>query len=115
MNARKGGLRKLDPAVVEWQRKAATNPAALTPKQRRDRQRTRARYDVPAWLKSAVEQVAEEQETSASQAAALLLAWALDLYRRNDPELLAAFEAGKSRADTLRFTYNIEIPDNLIR
>jgi len=108
-NERRGGL-QLDPAVEEWRAEAADNPARLTKKQREDRARTRVRYDVPAWLKAAVEDVAAGQETSASQAAALLLAWSLKLYRDRDPALLDAFFDNRKPSRTLRFEYNVNIP-----
>jgi len=111
--SRVGGL-QLDPAVEEWRAEAADNPARLTRKQREDRQRTRVRYDVPAWLKEAVEEVATEQNTSASQAAALLLAWSLHHYRDRDPALLDAFFDNHEPSRTLRFEFNVKIPRSLI-
>ena len=67
-DGRVGGL-AVDPAIRDWQRSAAENTAALTKKQRQDRKRTTAKYDVPSWLKDAVAEVAQENETSASQMA----------------------------------------------
>ncbi len=108
---RVGGLR-LDPAVVEWQQTAARNMAALTKKQRRDRQRVRIRYDVPPWLKTAVEAVARELDTSDSQAGAFFLAWGLAAYRRGDPELLEALENAKeANHRSPRFVYDLRIEE----
>jgi hypothetical protein len=112
-DVRVGGLR-VDPATAQWQSQAALNSAALTKKQRADRQRTRGRYDLPEWLKVAVEAVAEEQETSASQMASFLIAWALRDYLGDDQEMLDAILGGKSRARTLRFESNLDIPRHLV-
>ena len=108
---RVGGL-TLDPAVVEWQQTAARNMAALTKKQRKDRKRIRVRYDVPPWLKTAVEQAAEVLETSASQAGAFFLAWGLAAYRRGDPDLLEALENAKeANHRSPRFVYDLRIEE----
>ena len=107
---RVGGIQIADPAVTEWQQTAARNRAALTRKQRQDRERVRVRYDVPPWLKEAVEQVAAELDTSISQAGAFLLAWALDAYRRGDGELLSALEGAKeANHRSPRFVYDLRI------
>ena len=73
---RKGGIH-VDPAVAEWQQGAAPNVAALTKKERRDRQRVRVKADLPVEVKTAVERVAGEAETSESQLVAFLVAWGL--------------------------------------
>ena len=71
---RAGGL-GIDPAVTAWQADAATNIAALTAKQRKDRERVRVKYDLTPQLKAAVEDGAKAEHTSASQLAAFLLTW----------------------------------------
>jgi len=106
---RVGGL-VVDPEVADWQRTAAENTAALTKKQRKERARMTAKYDMPRWLKMAVEEAAIECETSASQMAAFLIAWALRLYRRRDVELVDAIWTNRSQARTLRFESNLRIP-----
>jgi hypothetical protein len=110
MGDRKGGLR-LDPAVEQWRKQGASNPASLTKKQRQDRKRTRAYYDVPAWLKSAVEQIAEEQETSASQAAMMLLSFAAKRYVERDADLIDAFWRHHEPSRTLQFVWNLNVPN----
>ncbi len=112
MGNRIGGLRQVDPAVRAFQQKAAVNPGALTAKQRRDRKRVRVMYDMDPEVKEAVEAIAEEQGTSASQAAALLLAWAACGYYGEAAETLKmAFYEGRARARTPRFEWNIEVSE----
>jgi hypothetical protein len=108
---RKGGVKKTrnDPDVEEWLEDAAENHASLTRKQRLDRERTRVRYDVDGWLKQAVERVAEQEGTSASQAGALLLAWSLRLYAQGDEGLRDAFYYGHRPSNTIRFEFDVSI------
>ncbi len=106
---RRGGL-QLDPAVVAFQKKAATNTAALTQKQRRERKRVRVMYDLAPEVKAAIASIAAEQGTSASQAAALLLTWAAAEYRgagAGARTLKDAFHAGRKPARTPRFEWNV--------
>jgi hypothetical protein len=109
---RRGGLKR-DPAVEQWQRTAAENSATLTAKERRDRARCRAAYDVPPRVRAAVKRIAEEEMTSASQAAMVLLAWAIRAYGAEDEELLNAFYLGREPSDSLRFEYNLELTRDL--
>jgi len=114
-NERRGGLKRqggLDPAVAAWQRKAATNTAAMTGKQRRDRERVRVKYDVPATLKGAVEAIGKRQGTSASQAAAVLLGWAVMRYAERAEGLRAVFDEGKAVSRTPRFEWNVALPEH---
>lgn len=107
---RQGGLR-IDPAVAAFQQKAAVNTAALTSKQRRDRKRVRVMYDLAPEVKGAIEKIAEEQKTSASQAAALLLTWAAVRYFGGNgaaQELKDAFLDGREPSRTPRFEFNVE-------
>jgi len=111
---RVGGLTKVDPAVSAWQSGAAENPATVTPKKRRDRQRVRMFIDVTPELKAALEMVAGWQhgeDSSVSQTAELLLTFAVLAYKRSDAELLAAFRDGKTHAKTPKFSWNLEIPE----
>ncbi len=113
---RKGGLR-VDPAVAAFQKNAATNTAALTAKQRRDRKRVRVMYDLAPEVKGAIERIADEQDTSASQAAALLLAWAAGRYFEGNgvaKELREAFHDGREPARTPRFEWNVEPSETLL-
>jgi len=102
---------RLDPAVIEFQKKAATNTAALTAKQRRERKRVRVMYDLSPEVKKAIEDVAQEQGTSASQAAAMLLTWAAAEYFGGGAAtrtLKNAFYEGQEPARTPRFEWNVE-------
>lgn len=107
---RRGGLR-VDPAVAEWQQSAPTNVAALTRKERRDRQRVRVKADLPVEVKRAVERVAGEVETSESQLVAFLVAYGLKRLRDGDQGLVAALAGAKTWAQALRFKYDLVIPD----
>ena len=116
MAERRGGLR-VDPAVEKFRQQAATNQAALSGKQRRDRKRVRVMYDLPAEVKGAIEEIAEEQKTSASQAAALLLTWAAARYFQGNgvaEELQTAFYEGHEPARSPRFEWNIEPSEALL-
>jgi len=113
-DGRVGGL-NVDPAVRDWQRSAAENAAALTKKQRKDRQRTTAKYDLPKWLKEAIIEAAQKTETSASQMAAFLMAWGLRLYLRRDVEMVDAIWMNKEKSATLRFESNLNIPREVER
>ena len=100
---------RLDPAVDEMLSQAVENRAALTAKQRRDRARTRATYDLALEVQKAIQEIAGEVNTSASQIAELFLAFAVREYRRGNPDLMAALE-NRSYARTPRFTWNLELP-----
>jgi hypothetical protein len=108
---RVGGLR-VDPGVTEFQEKAATNVAALSARQRRDRQRVRVKYDLSATLKQRIEQAATGEHTSASQMAAFLLWWAVGQYEdRESPNGQALAELlGQARtpARAVRFAWDLE-------
>ena len=108
---RVGGLR-VDPQTKDWLDSAAENTAALTKQQRKDRGRVRLRVECERypWLKEAIEEAAFENNTSASQMAAFLMAWALRLYHRRDVELVDALLENKEPARTLRFDRNVNIP-----
>jgi len=113
---RVGGLSAgtLDPAIKEWQRQAAENPATVSKKRRRDRERVRIFVDITPGLKAALEQIAgweNGEDTSVSQATEMLLIFAARAYGRKDAELLAAFREGKTHARTPRFSWNVEVPD----
>lgn len=81
-------------------------------KQQRDRARVRVKYDLPPALKEAIEAAARapEVDTSASQFAAFLLAWAMKAYQDADTTLQEAVSNARGTARTLRFSNNLEIP-----
>lgn len=111
---RVGGLR-LDPAVAEWQRTAATNKAALTKKQRRDRERVRVRLDMSPGLKKRLEKAAAEEGTSASQLGTFLLAWVMKHWEDEESEIgrelrEMVFEA-KVPSRSMQIEWNLEIED----
>ena len=109
-----GGI-KVDPAVRAFQKNAATNGAALTAKQRRERKRVRVNFDVPPEVKAALEKVAdaEHEDTSMAQAAAVLLAWGLAAYIAGQAEARALFD-DHTLARTPRFAWNIAISKRLL-
>jgi len=101
----------LDPAVARVMTAGAVeNKAALTKKQRRDRQRTRALYDVAPVVKNVVDLVAKREDTSASQIGEVLLAYGLRAYLRGDAELQDAMSR-RETSKTLRFSWNLRMPD----
>ena len=125
-NNRVGGLRdlvetlppdappeRLDTEVQAWLNTAATNPGALTAKQRWDRQRVQFHGDVDAEVKTALESLTAMSglDTSMSQLANLLLAYGLREYLRGNPEVLSAAEEGRVPARSPRFAYKLMLPD----
>jgi hypothetical protein len=117
MTERVGGLKKanIDPAVADWLKDAQTNKAALTKKQKRDGKRLRVIYDLTPELKTAIEVEAKRQGTSASQLAALLLAFAVKEARAGNDEIKAALADGKSPSRTMRFEWNVDAPESWSR
>ena len=90
---------------------AVANKAALTAKQKRDRQRTRVRYDIAPTVKAAVEQIAKKEDTSASQIGEVLLVYGLLAYLRKDDELMQAMSMHtRKRSRTPRFYWDMELP-----
>jgi len=99
----------LDPAVTAVMTNGAVpNRAAMTSKQRRDRQRKRATYDMEPATKAAIEQIARKEGTSASQIAELFLAFAVRAYQKKDMELLRALEV-RMPANTPRFQWELQL------
>ena len=84
---RRGGLRGLDPAIVEFKRRAASNTAARTSRQKYDATRIRIRADAPEWVRDELDAVAGEVNTSRTQLSAFLWAWALTRFREGDEDL----------------------------
>lgn len=108
---RVGGL-KVDPAVLDWQRSAATNAAALTKKQRQDRKRVRVKYDVSEELKRRIEEAAKAEGTSASQLAAFLLEWVMGQYEDEGSEVGAELrelvDGAKVPSRSMRIEWNLD-------
>ena len=100
----------VDPAVNELLKNAVENKAALTAKQRRDRKRQKVTYDMDPAVQSALQHAAKREDTSSSQLAMLLLAFALHAYANKDEALLAALDT-KTPARTPRFSWNLDIPN----
>jgi len=98
---RVGGL-GIDPGVKDWYKDR---------KQLRDRARVRVKYDLPPSLKKAIEDEAAGWETSASQFAAFLLAWAMHEYHAKNEGLRQAIRKAQTPAKALRFVNDLEIPD----
>lgn len=107
---RRGGLR-IDPAVREWQQGAARNEAALTRRQRYDRERVRVRLDVPPAVAQGLEREAATWETSQSQLGAFLLGWALTkLHSGDDDELGVAIDGARRWSKAINVKFDLEIP-----
>jgi hypothetical protein len=66
--------------------------------------------DVPPTVKAALAERAHQLDTSESQLAAWLLAYALDRAQA-DPELAAMLDASCVTARALKFPWNLEIPE----
>ena len=112
---RKGGLRGLDPAVVAWQERAATNEAALSKKQRYDRERVRVRLDVPPEVLEGLAREAQHLETSQTQLGAFLLAWALFRLHSGDADLAQVLEANRAWSKAINVKYDLVLPESVLR
>jgi len=86
------------------------NRAALTKKQRRDRARSKATYDLSPDVQALVQKIAALEESSASQVVEWLLTFACNEYLRANPEVLVGFEE-KEMSRTPRFVYNLLPPE----
>lgn len=102
------GLRT-DPKISELLQGAVENRAALTQKQKRDRSRQKATYDLSPALQDAISAVAKREDTSSSQIVSIFLAYALDAYLRKDAALTAGM-AERTHAATPRFSWNLHTP-----
>ncbi len=99
-----------DPAIAELLQGAVENRAALTRKQKRDRARSKATYDLPPALQRAVAVVARREDTSSSQVVAMCLAYALAAYLGEEPGLMTGLSQRRP-ARTPRFSWNLEVPE----
>ncbi len=102
---------RLDPSIKQLMKTAVKNKAALTAKQRRDRKRKRATYDVDPAIHQALQRIAKHEDTSASQVAEFLIAVGLLEYAKGNDDLLSALLDGRSLAHTMRFSWNLSIPE----
>jgi len=73
----------------------------------RDEARSKATYDLPAWLIQAVTDLAERQQVSKSSLVAFLLARALEAYRRGDWNFDGYHEPSRSP----RYRFVLRMPD----
>jgi len=114
---RVGGAAKVegaDPETKIWLSQGARNPNSLTTKQKHDKARVRARYDIDPRLKTAIEKAARSQniDTSFSQFAEILLTVAMNQYL--DGKLNAYFQ-NSTAANSMRFGFDYELPDEFER
>ena len=102
-----------DPDTLAQMRDSAVrNKAALTAKQRRDRQRKRVMYDIDPTVKEVAQLLAKREDTSASQLVELLIVYGIRAYLRGDEELQEALALEtRTHANTLRFNWNLHIPE----
>jgi len=99
-------------ALAQLKNSAVPNRAAMTAKQKRDRKRKRAAYDIGPTIKAVVEAVAKKEDTSASQIAEIFLAYAVRAYLRGDKELRDALNLeSRTRSRTPRFYWDLHFPD----
>ncbi len=106
---RRKGLR-LDPRIQELLEDASENRAALSRKQKRDRQRTKATYDLSPDVQAVIQQIARLEDTSASQVVEWLLTYAAVQYLDGDARLMEGFRI-KELSRTPRFSYNMQPPE----
>ncbi len=101
-----------DPDTLAQMRDSAVrNKAAMTAKQKRDRRRKRAAYDIDPTVKAVVEQIAHREDTSASQVAEMFLAYAVRSYLRGESELQDALNLeSRTRSRTPRFYWDLHLP-----
>lgn len=106
---RRRGL-TVDPKVAQLLEESVENRAALSKKQRRDRSRTKATYDLSPDVQALVQKITALEESSASQVVEWLLTFACNEYLRANKELLVGF-AEKEMSRTPRFVYNLLTPE----
>lgn len=108
-----GGVGRLDEGTNQWLNAGAQNPATLTAKQKKDRARVRARYDIAPELKAAIEEEARrvEVDTSYSQFAELLLEYGLAAWRAG--KLTDVYYRLRRPSRSLRFRWDLELGEAL--
>lgn len=92
---RRRGL-TIDPKVAQLLEDSVENRAAQTKKQRRDRIRTKATYDLSPDAQALVQKITALEESSASQVVEWLLVFACNEYLRANPEVLVGFQEKRS-------------------
>lgn len=107
---RHSGLR-MDPKISELLHDSVENRAALTQKQKRDRARKKATYDLSPELQDAVTEIARKEDTSTSQIVGIFLAYAVAQYQQKEVRLGEGM-AERSPSRTPRFSWNLQIPPN---
>lgn len=106
---RRRGL-SVDPKVAQLLEESVENRAALSKKQRRDRSRTKATYDLSPDIQALIQHITGLEESSASQIVEWMLTFACNEYLRSNPELVSGF-AEKEVSRTPRFVYNLLTPE----
>jgi hypothetical protein len=106
---RRRGL-TVDPKVAQLLEESVENRAALTKRQRRDRSRTKATYDISPDVQALVQKISAMEESSTSQVVEWLLTFACNEYLQANPEVIIGFRK-KEISRTPRFTYNLLTPE----
>lgn len=105
---RHAGLRT-DPKISQLLQDSVENRAALTQKQKRDRARKKATYDLPPQIQEAVTAIAKQEDTSTSQIVGIFLAYAVEQYKQKEKNLIEGM-AERSPSRTPRFSWNLHVP-----
>ena len=111
---RVGGARRADPDTEAWSDRATPNLAAMSRKQRYDRERIRVRIDTDEVVKQLLAQVSAEQGTSSNQLGSLLMAWGLLQFVQGNEELLSIVSESRRTSRNMRVDFDIIIPDEIL-
>lgn len=100
---------KVDPQTSKWLQGGAQNPKTETGKEKAERQRQRARYDIDPRLKAAIEKAARSADidTSYTQFAEILLTVAMAQFLEGK---LDKYFQKRSFSRSLRFRYDYKVP-----
>jgi len=111
-NALEQGNEAAGETVKGWQEQA-TKPEEkkLEPPKSKEPDRVRLHFDVPGWVREGVIAAAKAEDTSISQIGAFLLAYALQLYRDGDRELIELLQGSKTLARSLQWGRGIDLAD----
>ena len=110
---RHSGLRT-DPKISQLLQDSVENRAALTKKQKRDRTRKKATYDLPPEIQDAVTEIAQKEDTSTSQIVDIFLAYAVEQYQQKEERIIEGM-ADRSPSRTPRFSWNLQIPPDWLQ